>query len=755
LIAEVIIDIKHLNINQTFDYFVNQKDQSIIKKGMRVYVPFGAQKRVGYVSKIKNKSSLAKREIIEVIDSFPIFNEELFKIVDYLLTNPQTIIAKAFETVISTDLLLDYEKIVKVLKPELIPKEIKNKFNRKGKWSLTNKDKTYNHLLKKLEVDNIIKIETVLKSRVKQKEEAYIVLNKFNYQGNPNQLELIEIVKNYGEIKKRDLIKETSASRVNTLLKHEVLKEIYKPITLDYLTDLNKDEIPKLNKDLNNIINNISQKNLSYLLTNDFKAKLNLLINLSKKIMEDKKQVLVLAPEIFLSKYYYEELIKYFDENIVFFNDSTKTHKQRYLIYETILNNDTGIIIGARSNIFTQVKNLGAIIILNSYDDSYISTEGIYYDTNEIALIRSKYHNVPIINLTNNLSLKEKYLIESNKKIPFFDLNKDLSKEINVVDLKEELLNGNTKMISTLLTNKINTSLEKNENVLLIMNQKGYAPFVMCRTCSYVPTAPNSDIPLNYVKSENILRSNLIKYEEKYSITCPKCGKNTLVPVGVGIERLYEEVKSLYKNERIVVITQDILSKKEVYDFIINLGDNDKTIILGTQMALKSILYNKVRTVSLILFEQWLKRPHYNGYLEAFYTLNNAYDVSKNNLIIQTYDSDNLLLKSINNKESFYQNELRKRRISKLPPYYDILQVMTEGDSYLKTYQHSFILKNLCLNYNLDVVGPTPSSMLVKNKRYRFLLVIKYQKELPETIINYIKKDSEFINFTTKEIIWY
>lgn len=758
MIAEVIVDIKHLKVNQVFDYFILEKDLNIIEKGMRVFVPFGSQKRIGYVVGIKDDSTTATRDIIEVIDPVPLFNEEFFLIANYLLENPQTIIAKAFETIISNDLLMDYEKEVTIVNESLIPSDIIHKF-KDDKWILSNKDLKDNKILNKLIKDKAIKISNKLKERVLKKEEPYVVLNDSSYYGTDKQNIAVMIVKDKGEILKRDLVNETSVYIVNSLISKNVFKVVYKKIKLEYLPNLEMETKDKLNNNLSNNLlvfkNNANKFNYNLFNITDYNNHFLFLIYLLDYFLKENKQVLLLIPEIFLANYYYEKLEKYFNSNLLFKMDSSLTNRQRYLNHQAILDENKGIIIGARSNVFTELNNLGGIIIINGYDSSYISEEGIYYDTNEIAIIRAKYHDVPFINLTNHISLKERYLIDEKKITNYNIKNDELNKTSFIVDLKEELTNGNTSMVSNKLNKEINEELKLNNNVLLIMNQKGYAPFVMCRSCSYVPTSPNSDVPLNYVKQEQILRSNVEKYEEPYTKTCPKCGKDTLIPVGVGLERLYEQLKRLYPDIRIVVISKDTISNKEIYNLVNNLKGKEKTIFIGTKMALKTIFSNKVSLIGIMLLEQWLKRPHYKGYEETYQTIKMALNITKEKLVIQTYDSFHEIVKSINNDELFYKNELRRREISKLPPFYKLLQVLSEGSSYLKTYQHSFMIKELASSKGLIGVGPTPSSYLVKRGLYRFLLLIKYKDNLNQELVDFIKDSKEFTNYTTKDILWY
>ena len=755
MIARVIVDIKHESINRTFDYLIHEKDQQYIQKGVRVLVPFTDNNilRMGFVYDIVETSDLASKYVEEVLDVEPIFNEELFLLLDTLTQNPNVLIAEAFETIIPKQLLMHYEKQVTVLKPDLLPKDLKP-FFKGNQWTLLKKDQAYYGRIQTLVQKGIVELKTVLKSRNKKKLLTMVRIQDLNYVGTTKQNEALHILKQNESMLRKDLVEQSSASIVQTLIKKGVIEVFYEEERLAPLHYLEDKKLPTLKDSYKLYLDDVLKNGQDQVYVSAYNdARLNsFFMHLIYEVVNKGQQVLILVPENFMMDDIKNKLEQTFSSIPIVELKSSHTDHQMRIHHTAILDNEAKIVIGARSSVFTNFYDLGLIVVLDSNNPSYVAHEGILYDTLEIAKVRSKFLGIPLYLTSSALSL-DSYQKVKDKQYKQLEFTQQQTKDVEIIDMKEELKSGHTKLVSRYLHQSIVKTLNDHKKVLLILNQKGYAPFVMCRSCSYVPKDPNTDIPLRFDAKQGLLKSNLTRHEENFSKVCPQCGKATMKAVGSGIDQLIHFIQKQYPKSSVLKVDADTISSKDYYEKINNLEDVD--IIVGTQMALKSNLENKVDLVGILMIDQWLKLPTFNAYETTFDILMQAKYITHKELIIQSYDPNHFVLESVkNNPTLFYKEELSRRRLSKLPPYYKLLQLRIEGLSYLKTFQYAASLKQRLESLNMTVLGPTASVLLKSDTFYRVLLLVKYQQPF-EKFSYLLKSNGEVKIFMNHTIAWY
>jgi len=753
VIARVIVDIKHQSINQMYDYLVNEKDQLNIKKGMRVLVPFTDHNilRLGFVYDIVSTSDLANKYVEDVLDVEPIVTEELFKILDKLTEDPNQLVSEAFQTILPKQLLINYEKVVTILNESLIPENLKPYFKH-NRWKLKKKDQIYYTRLKNLEQKSIVKIETMLKSRDEKRYLTYLRLNQQNFVGTIKQNNVVDLLRATPMILKKDLIETSSRSVVDTLIGKGVIEVIY---IVDKLEQPNYNSFKQL-PHIDNIYVKRIEKILSHkkhqIYVSAYDTRLNpFLYHLINAVMVLNKQVLILVPEQFMVDDITSHLSNVFKDEMIVHLQSNQTDKEMLINHKAILDNEAKIVIGARSSVFTLFNNLGLIVTIDSNNPAFSAHEGIHYNAVEIAKIRAEFHNIPLYLTSSALSL-DSYHKLSTKQYHLIEFEQGIEKQIHLIDMKAELKNGNTKLVSKKLDDAIHNALNNQEKVLLILNQKGYAPFVMCRTCAYVPQDPDTLIPLRYDEKQNILKSNLTKHTETFTKVCPKCGKATMKSVGSGIDQLINYLHKAYPTKQLLKVDKETITNKTLYQTMNNLNNID--IIVGTQMALKSSFEHKVSLVGILMIDQWLKLPKFDAYETTYEVLSDAKHITSKDLIIQSYDPEHFVLKSMLNSDLYYKEELSRRKLSKLPPYHQVIQLRIEGLSYLKTYQYAQTLKLNLETLDVSVLGPTPSVLLKSGEKYRILLVVKYQGSI-QLFKHLIKSNLDVNIYMNHTIEWY
>ena len=760
MIAQIMIDIKTHEINRHFDYRIPENMVNDLEKGMRVIVPFGNTKRMGYVVNIIDESIHATREIESILDISPTLDEELFLLANHLLETPFVIKSAVYETIIPSELLMQYKKQVQLIKTNGLPEHLKDKFNRQSQWILTNKDQTYYPELKRLEKQNIVSIKNILIPRQKEKLETLYTLNKNHIAKlTVKQQEFIEKIET--PLLRKEALELTTPSIIQTLIKNNVLLETQETVKreIKHLFNLEDKKIilnPSQETAYQAIVQNKYHTYLLHGITGS--GKTEIYIKLIEDMFAKNKKTLILVPEIMLIAPLAQRLKARFQKEEVAILHSGLSSGERYDQYQSIKDQTVKIILGTRSAIFSPIDDLGVIIIDEEHDASYIQDDKIPYDTRELAKIRAKYHKIPLILGSATPSVESYHSVET-KQYKLLELKEKAVNQtpikMDLVDMTEELKKGNITPFSTQLSLKINQALKQKEQVIILMNRKGYAPFVMCRHCGDVPKCDNCQISLTYYKQKNILKCQHCGYEEPFDKTCQTCHKPTKKEVGVGIEYIEEQLHKHF-SAKVLRLDADTTLRKNSHEQIWDDFFNKKAdILLGTQMVAKGLDFPNVTLVGIIMADGLLKIPSNQAAEKTFQLITQASGRSgrhkKGDVVIQAYDTKHYAIKSAlkSDYKGFMHQLMYEKRIQKMPPYQKVSQLLIENESYLTTFQEAHKIKDALSLTQMTVLGPTPSLIQKRNKKYRAIITIKYKK-LPEDfedIINQNKKSTTQVYF--------
>lgn len=744
MFARVILDINHEHIDQTFDYQIPDSLLNIVFVGSRVIVPFGHQNRLAFVYEILNKSDLATKAILDVIDLKPILDEEMFLMMDYLRQYNDKTHAKIIQTVLPNERMFRYENqyIIKNLDGlnDALKPFVKGEF-------LDIKD--FNHhqkllLRKAIEEENVI-----LKKAYAQKGKSKlisIVKVASNYQAiKDKDIDLIDYIKSNNHHTKSMLVQAGySLSKINRLLRDKVLyiqdERDYR--FSDYELDLDIKKIENLNQEQIKAIELFSKtsKQISLLYGVTASGKTEVYAHLIRKCIQNNQQVLFLVPDISLIYQIYQRLRLEDQVNIVIFH-SKMSQGFRHDAIEAIENGEANILIGTRSASFLKFKSLGLIIMDESHDDLYIQEDDVFYDTLEIIKIKANIYGSKILLGSATPSISSYYHAVENT----YQLLKLTQKAVNehqatlqVVDMKKELKSGNTTILSASLFEAITKRLKRKEQVLILFNQKGYAPFVMCRSCGYVPKDPETNLSLLYDKKMNILKSRQTKYEINYDIKCPICESKALMPVGIGIDYVYEYLTKTFKDSVVEKLDSSVLNKKNQYETLIHRFKNQEiNILVGTKMISKGLDFKNVTLSAVLMADTLFEIPSYLASEQAYMTLTQMIGRSARHLngdaIVQTYHVDHYVIESLSKPyEHFYNQAIVERKIRMFDPFYKVFQIAFYGNRYLHTFTEALkFLKQFETNYM--TLGP--SAVLYKKREYDFGFVVTIKSKSDEPII--------------------
>ena len=469
------------------------------------------------------------------------------------------------------------------------------------------------------------------------------------------------------------------------------------------------------------------------------------------KTLEKKKQVLVLLPEISLTTQWFDRFRKRFKIEPLVWHSNVKL-KYKIEIWKSVINGNWNVIVGARSALFLPFANLGLIVLDEEHDQSFKQEEGVIYNARDMAIVRAKKTNIPIILSSSTLSIETKQNI-NEKKYDVVQLKKSYGEaglpKVKIIDLVENPPEKNC-WLSNEVHKELQIAMKKGNQALIFLNRRGFAPYVFCNTCGKKFNCPNCDVGLVFHKNLD-------------SLLCHHCGFKTIMPkrkkdckkecnfylYGPGVERISEEIKKKHQNYRVEILTSDIVSKKDKGEKIIKEFESEKIkIIVGTQILAKGHHFPKLTLVIVVDSDIGFFGGDLRAAEKTFQLLMQVAGRSgrsniKGKVLIQSTVSENTIFKNLINfnLENFFLEELNIRREANLPPFKKLCSIMVTCENEKKLKNFCIILKNkLIPSTNFDVLGPAPPyiSFLRKKFRQRFIVRSSKNKNIQEFVKNWI-----------------
>ena len=592
MVAEVIINSKAKQLNRTFDYNIPKEMESIILVGNKVLVPFGRFKKLeeAHVVKIKEKSEYEIKDIAKVENG---------------LTNNQIELANWM----AKRYFCNVSDCIRLMQtPGTNAKDINKRIQ----------DKKINVVYLKKNFEEInFEIETK-----KLKSEK--------------QIKILNFVKDNEGCTIPDIEMFTDCSRaiVNTLIKNGYLEIVEQKVERNPLETKNIENTSnlKLTKEQQEAFDKVStsidyneyEEFLLYGVTGSGKTEVYL--QLIDKVIKKEKSAIVLVPEISLTPQMLDRFISRFGKEQIAVLHSKLSIGERHDEWERIKENKAKIVIGARSAIFAPVKDLGIIIIDEEHDSSYKSEASPKYDAKEVAKKIAKQADVPLVLGSATPDLKTYYNSKEAQKITLLELTKRANNsnlpKVEIVDLKQELANGNRSMLSFDLYQAIEQNLKDKLQTILFLNRRGYSTFIMCRNCGYTVKCKNCNISMTYHSYENKLKCHYCGYEENVVTKCPECGSDKIRYFGTGTQKLEQEIQKQFPQAKTIRMDVDTVTKKNSHEQILNKFKNeDIDILIGTQMVVKGHHFPKVTLVGVIAADSSLNIDDYRATERTFQIL--------------------------------------------------------------------------------------------------------------------------------------
>lgn len=771
-----------LPFKKTFTYRIPENLKGKIKPGQRALVPFGREKKSGFVVKISSTVQIKDaKDILDLIDEEPVITPEILELTRWTSEYYYASWGECLRAALPPELQVRSLLWVHKKEPPLLGYEDKKK-------KLSSKEKK---VLKAMEGKGPLKI-TFLEKKIgskgiysalrsleaKGKVELYYELSKpksgIKYEKmvclKGNYAEEKKLIETYIETIKRKsprevsllklLIKENKdfpirelnqkiegASRIlNRLERKGLVNSFYREVLREpeWGMDIECAQEFSLNQEQKDVLKKL-EKALSEGKFHPFllygvtgSGKTQIYIEIIKKVLEKGKVALVLVPEISLTPQIISRFKTVFGEKVGSYH-SRLSPGERFDAWRGIKEGKLKVVVGTRSAIFSPFKDLGIIVVDEEQDYSYKQKEpDPKYNARDLAIVRGKMNKALVILGSATPSLESFYNVKKGK-YTLLQLTQRVDNkpfpQVKIVDLKEERKKKNYSVFSLELLSQLKKKIEKNEQVILFLNRRGFSSYIKCEECGYIFRCPHCDITLNFHRTDFSLRCHYCNYKVQSSSTCPECSGNKLTYKGLGTQRIEEEIKKLLPDIPIRRMDQDTTYRKNSHWAILkDFASRDFSLLLGTQMVTKGLDFPDVTLVGVILADTSLDFPDFRARERTFQLLTQvAGRAGRGELggevILQTYYPEEraITLSARQDFSDFYKRELKEREELFYPPFSRLVLIRFQGKDMNKVQKtaEDFGDKLSAKLKSTPILGPAPAPLPKIKDDYRYQIIIK------------------------------
>lgn len=765
MITQVIVDVAVKQTDRIFEYHIPTELEKSIQIGSRVVVPFGRRKVQGFVVGLTEKSEFKGKlkDLLVIVDEMPPLTPELVDLSQSLAKDIFSYRIKILQAMLPWVMRAGYRKLLvpnndqakqlpffkgdpidlnKLTDLQQIEKvhQLLRNDDAKIEYLVENraKKKKENQYALALDSTEYTKIyNTLRQNAVKQKKLVMdIIENAATYPKSQNKLEkelgLTAAVLN-SAVKKGWLVKKAVEVYRNPLAGFED-DEKPKPVTLNEQQQAALDQIASaINK----------RRSKTFLLEGiTGSGKTEVYLHAISKALSQGRNALMLVPEISLTPQMVRQVKARFGNQVAVLH-SALSEGEKYDEWRRIRRGETKVVVGARSAVFAPLDNIGLIVIDEEHEASYKQETDPRYNAKDVALWRSRYHHCPLVlgSATPALGSRaraQKHVYQllrltkraNNKKLP----------QVNLIDLKHVQFAGGQFDLSVDLVAAIKKRLEKKEEVILMLNRRGFANFMLCRECGFVLKCPNCDVSLNLHKDTNSMQCHYCGHSEPIPQACPNCQSKQIRFLGTGTQKVQEELKELLPGARILRMDVDTTRRKGSYKRILDaFGDHEADILLGTQMIAKGLDFPNVTLVGVINADTGLWISDYNASERTFELLTQVAGRAgraekEGEVLIQTYNPEHyaIQLAKTQDYERFYGYEMHVRHEGNYPPYFFTVLISISAKKEQNAAREAFRIKRYLMQHlgqETIILGPSPSAISRLKNKYYYQILVKYKKE--------------------------
>jgi len=786
-IASVIVDVPTKQTDRAFDYLIPEQWSEVIQPGMRVIVPFGPRKIQGFVTSLKSQSEFKKlREIIEPMELEPVLNKELLELGDWLTEHTLCFKIFSYQVMLPAALKAKYEKKVKLAEGVQLAdllEPLQALFENKAMvdWEVALKNGMV-PLLQKEAAKGKLEVTYIVKEKVKKKQLKFVrplttvaelkeVIESFPKKAEKQKQVLSYFVDHFEPVELRKLVAEikTTSSTIKALVEKKLLieydMEVYRD-PFEEKTFKRTKPLPLTNSQqtaiapiLNSIESNRHEVFLLYGVTGSGKTEIYL--QSIQEVIERGQEAIVLVPEISLTPQMVNRFKGRFGDLVAVLHSGLSAG-EKYDEWRKIQRKEVKVAVGARSAIFAPFENLGIIIIDEEHETSYKQEEMPRYHARDVAIERAKNYHCPVVLGSATPSLES--FARAQKKVYHLlslpnRMNNQSLPSVEIIDMREELRNGNRSMFSSKLFEMLKDRIEKKQQSVLFLNKRGHSSFVMCRDCGYVMNCPNCDISLTYHRVHEQMKCHYCGYESRVPTQCPECSSEYIRYFGTGTQKVEDELGKILPEARVIRMDVDTTGRKGSHERLLTDFQNGKAdILLGTQMIAKGLDFPNITLVGVLSADTMLHLPDFRASEKTFQLLTQVSGRAGRHqlpgeVIIQTYTPEHysVELAGTQDYDLFYQQEMMMRKTHHYPPFYYLSLITVSHEQLMTVVTATEKIVNYVRSQVSNaavVLGPAASPIPRINNRYRYQCLIKYKREpnltkMLKTILDQYQTDTK------------
>lgn len=770
-VAKIAVENTVYSFDKEFSYAIPDELKPTCKVGVRVIVPFGRgnRKRQGIVTGVTFEQADGLKLIISQIDNEPVLSSDMLKTAFFMKEHYFCTLYDAVKTMLPAGINYRVTTVyganqISELQRDNLTDEQKRIYDylfskRKPVKSEVLAEVfgvTSNEAFEKMVSDGVIyksdeafrKINDAVTKMIAVNPDADVESVKLT----PKQSEVLELIAMSGGVSVKEIRYFTgvSASVIDNLCKkglvHLYDEEVFR------IDKRIPDESPTpivLSEEQQNACNNLlaeykdKKPHVSLLYGVTGSGKTSVFIKLIESVINDKRGIIVMVPEISLTPQFVSLFSKRFGDKIAVFH-SALSLGERLDEYKRVKKGLAQIVIGTRSAVFAPFDDVALIIMDEEQEYSYKSESSPRYHARDIAKFRCAENNSLLVLSSATPSIETFYYAQNGR----YSLNvlpkrygTAVLPDVVRADMNLELQNGNVTGFSDALLQNLEYNLEHGHQSILLLNRRGHNTFVTCRTCSEPVTCPNCSISLTYHSRNNRLMCHYCGYSIPYTDECPTCHSKSLRFGGTGTQKAESDIANLFPNARILRMDTDATTSKSSYEKMITaFSSGEYDILIGTQMVAKGLNFPNVTLVGVLNTDQMLYADDYRSYERTFSLLTQVVGRSgrgkhKGMAVIQSFTPDNLIISLAANQDygAFYNTEIKVREAMLYPPFADICLVGFVGENQnetlntAKAFLQDFInlAKNEYPKMPLRILGPSPALVVKVSNKFRYKLIIK------------------------------
>ena len=762
-IAKIIVDVPLMQTDQPYSYRIPAEFEGMLEVGMRVHVPFGKGNRLiqGIVLGLESQSSEEEiaqdlKNIAEVLDFSPVLTQEQLWLAEELRKSVFSYKISILKAMLPGFLNSSYDKILYPL-AGLSQEDRERLFGSEDSLAFSSLDLAKQAEMMRLTRKGLLGLEYQAVDQKKVKTQSW-------YEVNLAQLESVEISRRAKKkLELRDyllshpesaslasLLESYSREQVNFFVEQGAVTIFQKEVqrSAAYFEGIEASQPLELNPEQRQardaVVSAIGSYQPPFLLQGiTGSGKTEVYLQIIQGALDKGKTAILLVPEISLTPQMTERFIARFGEKVAILH-SGLSNGEKYDEWRKVERGDAQVVVGARSAIFAPLKNLGVMIIDEEHEATYKQDSNPRYHAREVAILRAQYNQAALVLGSATPSLESRaragkgvyqHLRLTQRANPLATIP-----EVQVIDFRDYIGQNETSNFTPPLLEAIQDRLDKKEQVVLMLNRRGYSSFVMCRECGTVDTCPNCDISLTLHMDTKTMNCHYCGFSKDIPQVCPNCKSRSIRYYGTGTQKAYDELAELFPQARILRMDVDTTRKKGSHQALLDqFGRGEADILLGTQMIAKGLDFPNVTLVGVLNADTALNLPDFRSSERTFQLLTQVAGRAgraekAGQVLIQSYNPQHYAIRFAKDQdyEGFYAYEMGIRRQLGYPPYYFTIGITLSHKKEEEVVKRAYEVMNILrsgLSETSKILGPTPKPIARTHNLYHYQILIKYRLE--------------------------